>query len=70
MLRERTFESSDVTGAYVVGVPVGKGTLGRVVNAFGNPIIDGEDPLEDVALRLLRPLRLYITLAGGKRRRA
>jgi len=34
------------TGA-IVDVPVGKGLLGRVVDALGNPI-DGKGPLEDV----------------------
>ncbi|EFN54298.1 hypothetical protein CHLNCDRAFT_25073, partial [Chlorella variabilis] len=32
----------------IVDVPVGKGTLGRVVDALGNPI-DGKGPLKDVA---------------------
>src|ERR1700684_429463 len=34
------------TGA-IVDVPVGKGLLGRVVDALGNPI-DGKGPLKDV----------------------
>jgi len=37
------------TGA-IVDVPVGKGMLGRVVDALGNPI-DGKGPLKDVARR-------------------
>ncbi len=31
----------------IVDVPVGKGTLGRVLDALGNPI-DGKDGLKDV----------------------
>ena len=31
----------------IVDVPVGRGTLGRVVDALGNPI-DGKGPLQDV----------------------
>jgi proton translocating ATP synthase F1 alpha subunit len=34
----------------IVDVPVGKGTLGRVVDALGNPI-DGKGPLKDVTRR-------------------
>ena len=34
----------------IVSVPVGKGLLGRVVNALGEPI-DGKGPIEDVAER-------------------
>jgi len=34
----------------IVDVPVGKGTLGRVVDALGNPI-DGKGPLKDVSRR-------------------
>ncbi len=37
------------TGA-IVDVPVGKGTLGRVLDALGNPI-DGKGPLKDVTRR-------------------
>ena len=37
------------TGA-IVDVPVGRGMLGRVVDALGNPI-DGKGPLKDVAKR-------------------
>ncbi len=33
----------------IVEVPVGKGLLGRVVDALGNPI-DGKGPLKDVKL--------------------
>nr|YP_009646634.1 ATP synthase F1 subunit alpha [Picocystis salinarum]QBX98513.1 ATP synthase F1 subunit alpha [Picocystis salinarum] len=35
------------TGA-IVDVPVGRGTLGRVIDALGNPL-DGQGPLQDVA---------------------
>ena len=34
----------------IVDVPVGKGTLGRVLDALGNPI-DGKGPLQDVTRR-------------------
>lgn len=34
----------------IVDIPVGKGTLGRVVDALGNPI-DGKGPLKDVTRR-------------------
>ena len=34
----------------IVSVPVGKGLLGRVVNALGEPI-DGKGPIEDIAER-------------------
>lgn len=34
----------------IVDVPVGKGTLGRVVDALGNPL-DGKGPLKDVTRR-------------------
>src|SRR6478735_8672048 len=34
----------------IVDVPVGKGTLGRVLDALGNPI-DGKGPLKDVTRR-------------------
>ena len=36
----------------IVDVPVGRGLLGRVVDALGNPI-DGKGPLEDVERRLV-----------------
>jgi proton translocating ATP synthase F1 alpha subunit len=36
--------------ATIVDVPVGKGTLGRVLDALGNPI-DGKGPLQDVTRR-------------------
>ena len=34
----------------IVDVPVGKGTLGRVLDALGNPL-DGKGPLQDVTRR-------------------
>ncbi|HCJ62217.1 MAG TPA: F0F1 ATP synthase subunit alpha, partial [Alphaproteobacteria bacterium] len=34
----------------IVDVPVGRGMLGRVVDALGNPI-DGKGPIEDVTRR-------------------
>ncbi|HEY6335164.1 MAG TPA: F0F1 ATP synthase subunit alpha [Alphaproteobacteria bacterium] len=46
---DRTIKEGDVvkrTGA-IVEVPVGRGLLGRVVDALGNPI-DGKGPLKDV----------------------
>src|SRR5947208_10877188 len=46
---DRTIREGDMvkrTGA-IVDVPVGKGLLGRVVDALGNPI-DGKGPLTDV----------------------
>ncbi|MBT5267759.1 MAG: F0F1 ATP synthase subunit alpha [Rhodospirillaceae bacterium] len=46
---DRTIKEGDTvkrTGA-IVDVPVGKGLLGRVVDALGNPI-DGKGPIEDV----------------------
>ena len=46
---DRTIREGDTvkrTGA-IVDVPVGKGLLGRVVDALGNPI-DGKGPLTDV----------------------
>src|SRR2546430_9737670 len=46
---DRTIKEGDMvkrTGA-IVDVPVGKGLLGRVVDALGNPI-DGKGPLTDV----------------------
>jgi F-type H+/Na+-transporting ATPase subunit alpha len=48
---DRTIKEGDVvkrTGA-IVEVPVGKGLLGRVVDALGEPI-DGKGPLKDVKL--------------------
>ncbi len=48
---DRSIKEGDVvkrTGA-IVEVPVGKGLLGRVVDALGNPI-DGKGPLKDVKL--------------------
>lgn len=36
--------------ATIVDVPVGRGTLGRVVDALGNPL-DGKGPLQDVTRR-------------------
>ena len=49
---DRDIKESDVvkrTGA-IVEVPVGRGLLGRVVDALGNPI-DGKGPLTDVETR-------------------
>jgi F-type H+/Na+-transporting ATPase subunit alpha len=46
---DRTIKEGDIvkrTGA-IVEVPVGRGLLGRVVDALGNPI-DGKGPLKDV----------------------
>ncbi|MEE8658321.1 hypothetical protein CGLAMM_10970 [Acetobacteraceae bacterium EV16G] len=44
-------EGDTVTrGNAVVEVPVGKGLLGRVVDALGNPI-DGKGPIKDVEMR-------------------
>ncbi len=48
---DRGIKEGDIvkrTGA-IVEVPVGKGLLGRVVDALGNPI-DGKGPLKDVTL--------------------
>ena len=48
---DRTISEGDVvkrTGT-IVEVPVGKGLLGRVVDALGNPI-DGKGPLKDVKM--------------------
>jgi F-type H+-transporting ATPase subunit alpha len=48
---DRTINEGDTvkrTGA-IVEVPVGKGLLGRVVDALGNPI-DGKGPLKDVKM--------------------
>jgi F-type H+-transporting ATPase subunit alpha len=48
---DRAIKEGDIvkrTGA-IVEVPVGKGLLGRVVDALGNPI-DGKGPLKDVKL--------------------
>ncbi|MGB9153785.1 MAG: F0F1 ATP synthase subunit alpha [Alphaproteobacteria bacterium] len=48
---DRTIREGDVvkrTGT-IVEVPVGKGLLGRVVDALGNPI-DGKGPLKDVKM--------------------
>ena len=47
---DRTIKEGDIvkrTGS-IVDVPVGKGLLGRVVDALGNPI-DGKGPIEDAA---------------------
>jgi len=49
---DRSIKEGDVvkrTGA-IVEVPVGKGLLGRVVDALGNPI-DGKGPIESAELR-------------------
>jgi proton translocating ATP synthase F1 alpha subunit len=49
---DNTINEGDIvkrTGT-IVDVPVGKGTLGRVVDALGNPI-DGKGPLKDVTRR-------------------
>jgi len=43
----------------IVAAPVGKGLLGRVVNALGEPI-DGKGPLKDVASRQ----RVYVKAPG------
>jgi proton translocating ATP synthase F1 alpha subunit len=48
---DRNISEGDIvkrTGA-IVEVPVGKGLLGRVVDALGNPI-DGKGPLQDVKM--------------------
>eukprot|EP00976_Prorocentrum_cordatum_P043473 879765-Prorocentrum_minimum.AAC.1 len=65
MLQKRTFRSS-VTGAYVVGVSVGKRTLGRVVDAFGNPIIDGEDPLKRCCFEAAPAIEALLHACGWK----
>ncbi|CAK9253332.1 unnamed protein product [Sphagnum jensenii] len=49
---DNTINEGDIvkrTGT-IVDVPVGKGVLGRVVDALGNPI-DGKGPLKDVTRR-------------------
>ena len=50
---DRSIKEGDTvkrTGA-IVEVPVGKGLLGRVVDALGNPI-DGKGPLQDVTMAI------------------
>ena len=50
---DRSIKEGDTvkrTGA-IVEVPVGKGLLGRVVDALGNPI-DGKGPLQDVTMSI------------------
>ena len=47
---DRSIREGDLvkrTGA-IVDVPVGRGTLGRVIDALGNPL-DGQGPLQDVS---------------------
>ena len=49
---DKTIKEGDVvkrTGS-IVDVPIGKGLLGRVVDAFGNPV-DGKGPIKDYELR-------------------